>query len=247
MDLLQIFEDAVDGTVHVVVHRLLLDFREGVLAQLYGLGGETLLEHLGERLDDVFETLRVVTRRAAIPVIVRGSHDAIDGPAEGGEIGGPTARARGPQEEPFPQPLVLHRLLHDDVNQDVPVLLLEVRPHVVHSNGPRARLRKAVSRLSLQPGQPNRHAVLAEHPVHPKGTITRVVKLVVLDPKPHAVLVRPEDFGRDGPPVLDDAAHVPAAVIPLTPLEISLPRQFEQHVVGQGSFQLRTRSTSPTF
>lgn len=176
--------------------------------------------------------MRVFPRRAVIPVVVRGPHSAVDGPAEGSGIGSPTARARGPQEEPLPQPLVLHRLLHDDANQDVPVLLLEVRPHVVHSNGPRARLRKALSRLSLQPGQPNRHAVLAKLSVYPERAIARVVELVFLDPKPHAILVRPEDFGRDGPLVLDEATHVSTTVVSLAPLEIPLPRQLEQHVVG---------------
>ncbi len=67
-----------------------------------------------------------------------------------------------------------------------------------------------------------------------------------LGPKPHAVLVRSEDFGRDSPLVLDEAAHVPAAVIPLAALEIPLPRQIEQYAARQDPFQLRTRSTSLT-
>jgi hypothetical protein len=95
--------------------------------------------------------------------------------------------------------------------------------------------------------QPHRHAVLAERPVHPKRTIARIVEPIVLDPKPHAVLVRAEDFGRYGPLVLDDAAHVPAVVIPLAPFEIPLPRQLERYAARQGSFQFRVRSTSPTF
>lgn len=47
VDVFESLEDAVDGTVRVVIHGLLLDLGEAVLAQLYRLGCEALFQQIG--------------------------------------------------------------------------------------------------------------------------------------------------------------------------------------------------------
>jgi hypothetical protein len=84
----------------------------------------------------------------------------------------------------------------------------------------------------LDPGQAGRHAVLAEDPIHPKGTGARVSQFITGSLKLHAILVSPDYPGRDDPVVLGEDAHQPIQMVFLATLEIPLSRQLDQPAAG---------------
>lgn len=126
------------------------------------------------------------------------------------------------------------------------LLAVEVRADVGHRDRSRpvagqpwtGALRAWSRGRLIQPGDGERHEVLAERAVHPDRAVAAVGKVIVLDPDPDLIVVGARDGPRDGRAVLVDGAHAAFGRIPLATLEEALAGEGEHAIAIEQACEL---------